>query len=70
MNLFALNAMFWVLGIRGHIPGRDDFPSGPDRRGITADTIRLIRILAIFVAFAVFLSLALWATAWLATKLL
>lgn len=68
MSLFILDAIFWVFGIRGHIPGHDDFHGGPDRPSLTADSHRLMRILAVFVVVAALLSLVVWAAVWLAIK--
>lgn len=67
MSLFVLDAIFRVFGIRGHIPGNDDFHGGPDRSPLAANGSRLTRILAVFVIFA-FGSLVLWAAVWLAIK--
>jgi hypothetical protein len=67
MSLFVLEAIFWVFGVRGHIPGHDDFHGGPDRSSLTANS-RLMRILAIFFVVAAVLSLVVWAAVWLAIK--
>ena len=68
MSLFILDAIFRVFGIRGHIPGRDDFDGGPDRSSFGTDSDRLMRYLAVFVVVAALLSLLLWATVWLPSK--
>lgn len=68
MSLFILDVIFWVIGIRGHIPGHDDFPSKPDKSSLTADTGGLMRFLAIVAAIVALLSLVLWAAVWLAIK--
>jgi len=68
MSLFVLDAVLWVFGIRGHIPGHDDFPGDPHRPSLAADTGGLMRAVAALMAFAAFLSLGLWAAAWLAVK--
>jgi len=67
MSLFVLEAIFWVFGVRGHIPGHDDFHGGPERSSLTANS-RLMRILAIFFVVVAVLSLVVWATVWLAIK--
>ncbi len=68
MSLFVLDAIFWICGIRGHIPGHDDFHGGPNKSSVGADTGRLMRILAIFVVVAALLSLVVWAAVWVAIK--
>jgi hypothetical protein len=68
MSLFVLDAIFRVFGIRGTIPGDDDFHGGPDRSSLTANSGRLMRILAVFVVIVAVLSLVLWAAVWLAIK--
>ncbi|MGB9117087.1 hypothetical protein [Bradyrhizobium sp.] len=68
MSLFVLDAIFWIFGIRGHIPSNDDFHGGPNKSSVTADSGRLLRVLAVFVVIAVLLSLAVWAAVWLAIK--
>ncbi len=70
MSLFVLDAVLWILGIRGHIPQNDGFRDGRSGSPFSANTGPLMRILAAIVAAVVFLSLALWATVWLAIKLL
>jgi hypothetical protein len=69
MSLFVLEAVFRLFGVRGHIPGHDDFHGGPDRPSIAANS-RLMRILAVFLVVAAVLSLLVWAAVWLAVKLL
>jgi hypothetical protein len=68
MSLFVLDAIFRVFGIRGHIPGHDDFQGGPDKPSLAANTGRLMRILAVVVVVVALLSLVLWAAVWLAIK--
>ena len=67
MSLFVLDAIFWILGVRGHIPGHDDFHGGPNKSSF-ANSGRLMRILVVFVVIAALLSLAVWAAVWLAIK--
>jgi hypothetical protein len=68
MSPYVLDAVFWVLGIRGHIPKNGDFHAG---RGESSSAgHRLLRVLAAFVLVVAVLSLALWAAVWLAIKLL
>jgi hypothetical protein len=68
MSLFVLDAIFRVFGIRGHIPGHDDFDGGPDRSSLTVGTGGLMRILAVYFVVVAILSLVLWAAVWLAMK--
>lgn len=68
MSLFVLDAIFRVFGIRGPIPGNDDFHGGPDRSSLAAVGSRLTRILAVFVVIVALVSLVLWAAVWLAIK--
>jgi len=70
MGLFLLNAVLWVVGIRGHIPQLDGFPVGRSESAFAAGTGTLMRILAAAIVSIGFLSLALWAAVWLALKLL
>lgn len=68
MSLFVLDAILWICEIRGHIPGHDDFYGGPNRSSLTANTGRLLPILAAFVVVAALLSLVVWAAVWLAIR--
>jgi hypothetical protein len=68
MNLFVLDAVFRILGIRGPISRDDEFRRGPDRSSLTANASRLTRILVVFVVIVALLSLALWAAVWLAIQ--
>ena len=68
MSLFVLDAIFRVFGIRGPVPGRDDFRGGPDRSPLAANGPSLTLILAVFVVIATLLSLAVWAAVWLAIR--
>jgi hypothetical protein len=68
MSLFVLDAIFRIFGVRGRIPGHDDFHGGPNRSPLTANPGRLMRVLAVFVIVAALLSLAGWAAVWLAVK--
>ncbi|PPQ18981.1 hypothetical protein CV770_12645 [Bradyrhizobium sp. AC87j1] len=60
MRLLALELILSLLDVRGHIPRFDDFRPAP------AGTARALA--AAIAVFAV-LSLAIWATVWLATRL-
>ena len=64
----VLDAIFWILGIRGHISRNGDFRAGPGNSSFGSRG--LIRVLAAFVLIVAVLSLALWAAVWLAIKLL
>jgi hypothetical protein len=70
MSLYILDAVFRVFGIRGHIPQNDDFGDGRSESSLGSSTNTLFWILAAFVAVVVVLALALWASVWLAIKLL
>ncbi|QWG25848.1 hypothetical protein KMZ93_05240 [Bradyrhizobium sediminis] len=70
MGLYVLDAVIWVLGIRGHIPQNGDFGPVPGESSFGAGSGTLMRALAAFVVTVAFLSLALWAAVWLAIKLL
>ncbi len=67
MSLYVLDVVFWIFGVRGHIPHDGDFPARPNKSPLTPNTSRLMRILAAVVAIAI-LSLVLWALVWLAIK--
>lgn len=69
MNLWVLNLVVWMLGIRGHIPRDGDFGGGRSHSSLTARGT-LMRILAVAVVCAALLSLVLWAVVWLTIKLL
>ncbi len=68
MSLFVLDAILWIFEIRGHIPRNDDFPAGPNKSSLAANTGRLMQILAIFALVAALLSLVVWAAVWLAIR--
>jgi hypothetical protein len=70
MSLYILDAVFRVFGIRGHIPQNDDFGDGRGESSLGSSTDTLFRVMAAFVAVVVVLALALWASVWLAIKLL
>jgi hypothetical protein len=69
MNLFVLDAIIWILGIRGHIPQDDDSPAGRGQ-SLAAGPNLLVRVLAVAIISIACLSLALWLAVWLAIKLL
>jgi hypothetical protein len=69
MNLWVLNLVTWMLGIRGHIPRDGDFGGGRGHSSLAASGT-LMRILAVGVLCAALLSLTLWAVVWLTIKLL
>jgi hypothetical protein len=70
MSLHVLDAVFWIFGIRGHIPQNGDFRAGRSESSLAAATGRVMRILAAFVVAFASLSLAVWAAVWLAIRLL
>jgi hypothetical protein len=65
--MHVLNALIWILGIRGHIPQSGDFI--PAQPSFGAHSGALMRILILLVTVAL-LSPLLWAAIWLAIKLL
>jgi hypothetical protein len=70
MSLYVLDAAFWMIGIRGHVPPNGDFPAGPNQPSPGTNTNRLMRVLAAAVLAIAFLSLVIWAAVWLSLKLL
>ena len=70
MGLYMLNAMIWILGIRGHIPQRDDVHAASSGSSFGAASSAAIRIVAATVASLAFLALVLWAAVWFAIRLL
>ena len=70
MSLYVLDAFFWILGIRGHIPQSGDFRPVPGQSSFGTSTGMLMRALAAFAVTIAFLSLVLWLAVWLAIKLL
>jgi hypothetical protein len=70
MSLYVLDAVLWIFGIRGHIPRHDDFRPGRGGSSLADSSNPLLRMLAAFALSVVFLSLSLWATVWLAMRLL
>jgi hypothetical protein len=68
MGLYVLGAVFWILGMRGHIPRFEDYrphPAGPTPAGGG-----LFRPLIILVVAAASVAFAVWAAVWLAIHLL
>jgi hypothetical protein len=69
MGLYVLDAVIWILGIRGHIPQHDNFyPTSSGSSGGASGSV--VRILAATIASLAFLALVLWAAVWLAIRLL
>ena len=68
MSLYLLDGIFRLFGIRGHIPGDDDFPERPARSTRGENSARVMRILAIASAALAVLLLVLWAAVSLAIK--
>ncbi|MBI5262586.1 MAG: hypothetical protein HY852_12305 [Bradyrhizobium sp.] len=68
MGLFVLDVVLWLLGVRGHIPQFGDFRPVPSETSANPSVLK--RILTAFVAVFAVLSLAVWATVWLAIRLL
>ena len=65
MRLLALELIFSLLDIRGHIPRFDDFRPAP----VAPPPTGTARALAAVIAVLAVLSLAIWAVVWLATHL-
>ena len=70
MGLYVLDAVTWILGIRGHIPQDGDFGPVPGESSFGRGSFTPMRALAAVVVTVAFLSLAVWAAVWLAIKLL
>jgi hypothetical protein len=70
MNLYVLEVVFWILGIRGHIPQNGNFGVGSERSSLTGSAGWMMRVLAAFIVAVLLLSLVLWVAVWLAIKLL
>ena len=70
MGLYLLDAVIWILGIRGHIPQQDNFHAASSGSSLGAASSAAIRIVAASVASLAFLALVLWAAVWCAIRLL
>jgi hypothetical protein len=70
MNLYVLEVVIWILGIRGHIPQNGNFGAGSEKSSLTGNASRMMRVLAAFIVAVLLLSLVLWVAVWLAIKLL
>ena len=68
MGRLVLDALLWIIGIRGPAPRDDGFPSG--RSGSPLAARSGIWMLAAAVVLILALSLVLWAAVWLAIRLL
>jgi hypothetical protein len=68
MNLYALDALLRIIGIRGHVPHYDAFR--PGRNEPSPGTGTLLRALVAVMVSVGVLSLVLWTAVWLAIKLL
>jgi len=67
MSRLILDTIFRVFGIRGRIPGGDDFDGGPADPALTGNTGRLAWILAVLAIILALLSVV-WAAVWLSIK--
>ncbi len=65
-----LDAVLWVIGVRGRIPGDHGLPDGPGGSPFADSTATLMRVLAAAVVSVVLLSLVLWVAVWFAIRLL
>ena len=65
MRLLVLELIFSLLDVRGHIPRFDDFRPTP----VASAPAGAARALAAVIAVLAGLSLAIWATVWLAKHL-
>jgi len=70
MGLYVLDAVIWMLGIRGHIPQHDHFHAASGGSPLATGGGTLVRILIAVVASLACLALVLWAAVWLAIRLL
>jgi hypothetical protein len=68
MSLYLLDGIFRLFGIRGHIPGDDDFPERPARSSPGENSARVMRILVIVSTVVAVMLLVLWAAVSLAIK--
>lgn len=68
MSLYVLDALLWMMGIRGQVPDYDAFR--PGRNESSPGTATLLRVLAAVAVSIVVLSLVLWSAVWLAIRLL
>jgi hypothetical protein len=68
MSHYVLDALIWILGIRGHIPQSGEF-GVTGRSSVGAGVGALMRALAAFVAMVAVLSLVLWLVVVLVIKL-
>ncbi|MDD1527720.1 MULTISPECIES: hypothetical protein [Bradyrhizobium] len=66
MRLLALELILSLLDVRGHIPRFDDFRPTPVAPAPAGTARALAAIIAVFAV----LSLAVWATVWLAVQLI
>jgi hypothetical protein len=70
MSPYVLDAMLWILGIRGHIPQHDDFHAASGGSPLASGGGAWVGILIAVVASLASLALMLWAAVWLAIRLL
>jgi hypothetical protein len=70
MSPNVLDAMLWILGIRGHIPQHDDFHAASGGSPLATGGGKWVGILIAVVASLASLALMLWAAVWLAIRLL
>jgi len=68
MRFPALDIVLWLLDVRGHIPRFEDFRPVPAAPAPSPG--HAVRVLAAIIAVFAALSLAVWATVWLAIQLL
>ena len=66
MRLLALELIFVLLDVRGHIPRLDDFRPAPT----ASAPVGVVRALAAAMAVFAALALAVWGLVWLAISLL
>lgn len=66
MRLLALELVFSLLDVRGHIPRFDDFRPAPT----ASAPVGVVRALAAAIAVFAGLALAVWGLVWLAIALL
>jgi len=72
MSLDLLDAVCWILGIRGHVPHDGNFGGGGGRNqpSLVSGQSRLVWLVAGIAAVIALVSLTLWAAVWLVLKLL
>lgn len=67
MASLALELILWLTGVRGHIPGLDEFRPAAAAPAVGISSV--ISVLAISASVLAVLSFAVWGTVWIAIQL-